>query len=193
MKNIKWCLLVAALLFSFSSQAAIMIITGLYQGKNLFVQNPSLGNDKTFCAHEVYVNDVKVMDNIRAGAFEIDLSHIRLSAQVTIKITHSDACTPKVLNPQVIKPSSAFHFNSFQVDKNLFIWSTRGERTGGKYILEYYGYDRWNLIKEVAGQGSVVLNNYDTEGVLAGIQKYRLKFIEADGRVHYSQIIEARH
>jgi hypothetical protein len=176
-----------------SSNAAIFVISGIYQGKNVFIQNPSLNDDGvTFCANDVYVNDVKVMSNITTGAFEIDLSAIRVSAQITIKITHKDGCRPRVLNPQVIRPASMFHFNSFQVDKDHFIWSTRGEKPRGKYLLEYYENDKWMLVKEIPAKGSIILNNYDTDGVLPGAQKYRLKLVEAEGRVHFSQIVEFR-
>ncbi len=189
--NIKLCLFVLAVLFSYSSNAAIFVISGIYQGKNVFIQNPSINDDGvTFCTNDVYVNDVKVMSNITTGAYEIDLSAIRITSQLTIKITHKDGCKPRVLNPQVIRPSSMFHYNSFQVDKDHFIWSTRGEKPRGKYVLEYYSVDKWIIIKELPCKGSVILNNYDTDGVMPGQQKYRLKLVEAEGRVHYSQIVE---
>jgi hypothetical protein len=187
----KLYLFIVAVLFSYSSQAAIFVISGIYQGKNVFIQNPALNDDGvTFCTNDVYVNDVKVMSNITTGAYEIDLSAIRISSQLTIKITHKDGCKPRVLNPQVIRPSSMFHYNSFQVDKEHFIWSTRGEKPRGKYVLEYYANDKWNLLKEMPNKGSIILNNYDTDGVMLGLHKYRLKLVEAEGRVHYSQIVE---
>jgi hypothetical protein len=182
--------IVLVLLVSLQSNAAIFVISGIYQGKNLFIQNPSIGDGSQFCTNDVYVNDTKVMSNITQGAFEVDLTHIRINSQVTIKITHKDGCKPRLLNPQVIKPSSLFHFNSFQVDKEHFIWATRGEKPRGKYVLEYYSNDKWVLIKEIPAKGSVILNNYDTDGVMTGSVKYRLKFIESDGHVHYSQIVE---
>jgi hypothetical protein len=36
-------------------KAAEMHLTGTYQGKNLYVQNPSASGDG-FCVHEVHVN-----------------------------------------------------------------------------------------------------------------------------------------
>jgi hypothetical protein len=179
------------LLLAINSHAAIFVISGIYQGKNLFVQNPATDPEGTiFCTNDVYVNDVKVMGGITQGAFEVDLSNIRINSQVTVKITHKEGCKPRLLNPQVIKPSSLFHFNSFQVDKEHFIWSTRGEKPKGKYVLEYYMADKWVLVKEIPAKGSIILNNYDTDGVVTGTNKYRLKFVESDGHVHYSQIVE---
>jgi hypothetical protein len=45
-------------------RAGEIVLTGVYQGKNLFVQNPAVGQDKTYCVDEVYVNDVKKMSAI---------------------------------------------------------------------------------------------------------------------------------
>ncbi|MCS6822835.1 MAG: hypothetical protein NZ529_00965 [Cytophagaceae bacterium] len=176
--------------YSYTCWAGIFVISGIYQGKNIFIQNPSIGDGTTYCTNAVYVNDVKVMENITTGAYEIDLSMYKINDQITVKITHKDNCKPRLLNPQVIKPSSSFHFNSFQVDKDAIIWSTKGERARGKYLLEYYNNDRWILMKEIPGNGSMFLNNYNTDGVRPGPNKYRLKFVEPDGRVHYSQIVE---
>lgn len=190
-KYLNTTLTILLLFLAVRSHAAIFVISGIYQGKNLFIQNPSVGTAGTeFCTNDVYVNDIKVMSNITQGAYEVDLANIRINSQVTIKITHKEGCKPRLLNPQVIKPSSLFHFNSFQVDKEHFIWSTRGEKPKGKYVLEFYQNDKWVLVKEVPAKGSIILNNYDTDGVMTGTMKYRLKFVESDGHVHYSQIVE---
>src|SRR6478736_813022 len=62
-----------------SSYAGILTLSGVYQGKNLYVQNPFTGNMKDFCSNDVYVNDVKVMSNIQSSAYEIDLSNLKLN------------------------------------------------------------------------------------------------------------------
>lgn len=188
----RFLFLVAVSLIGVSgSKAAIFVVSGIYQGKNLFIDNPSTGKENEFCTNDVYVNDTKVMSGITAGAFEIDLSTHRINEQITIKITHKEGCKPRVLNPQVIKPASSFHFNSFQVDQQHIVWSTRGEKGAkGKYLIEIYQNNAWVLVKEVPAKGSMFLNNYDETRVQKGASKYRLKYVELDGRVHYSQIVE---
>ncbi|MFN0048293.1 MAG: hypothetical protein ACKVOU_04135, partial [Cytophagales bacterium] len=66
------------------------VLSGNYQGKNLYVQNPFTSNMKDFCTDEVYLNDIKIMDNIKSSAFEIDLSKLTLNDVVNIKIAHKD-------------------------------------------------------------------------------------------------------
>ena len=105
MKN-KFLTTLVALLFASAVNAGILTLSGVYHGKNLYVQNPFTGNMKDFCTNEVYVNDRLVMKDIQSSAYEIDLSHLKEQDPVTIKITHKDDCKPKILNPQVIKATS---------------------------------------------------------------------------------------
>lgn len=173
------------------SVAGILTLSGVYQGKNLYVQNPFTGNMKDFCSNDVYVNDVKLSVNIESSAYEIDLSHLKVNDPVTIKITHKDDCKPKVLNPQVIRASSSFQFSSFTVDKSVVIWATKGEKPKGKFFVEHFVNNTWVIVKELAGKGSVILNNYDVESHHhSGVNKYRAKYLESDGQVFYSPVFE---
>jgi hypothetical protein len=189
--KIRFLLVGLALLNMISAKAGILTLTGVYQGKNLYVQNPFTGNQKDFCANEVFVNDVKVMTNIQSSAFEIDLSHLKVQDPVTIKITHKNDCKPKILNPQVIKATSAFQYSSFNVDKAHLIWSTKGEKPGGKFYVEHFLYNSWVTIKELPAKGGVIINNYDVKSFHnSDLNKYRVKYAEPDGQVFYSQIVE---
>lgn len=191
MMKIRFLLVGLILLNVFSAKAGILTLTGVYQGKNLYIQNPFTGNQKDFCANEVFVNDVKVLTNIQSSAFEIDLSHLKVQEPVTIKITHKDDCKPKILNPQVIKATSSFQFSSFNVDKDHLIWSTKGEKAGGKMFVEHFQYNSWVVIKELPAKGGVIINNYDIKASHnSDLNKYRIKFVESDGQVFYSQIVE---
>ncbi|MCU0431766.1 MAG: hypothetical protein MUF42_17540 [Cytophagaceae bacterium] len=192
-----WVVLMLVLA-TINSQAGILPISGVYQGKNLYVQNPFAGNQKDFCANEVYVNDVKVMSNIQSSAFEIDLSHLKMQEPVTIKITHKDDCKPKILNPQVIKQNSSFQFTSFIVDADHMTFTSKGEKPGSKMVVEHFLYNSWVALKEMNGKGSPLLNNYDAKQLgldvkqkhHSGLNKYRIKYVDSDGQMIYSQIVE---
>lgn len=177
------------LFLTLRAQAAILVISGIYQGKNLLVQNPSLGEENKFATHEVYVNDTKVACDLTQSVYEIDLSAFNVNSQLTIKITHHDQGHPHPLNPQVIKPAGLFHFTSFQICKEKIRWSTKGETQKGKYLLEYYQNGKWLLLKELHANGSLIHNTYETSGVKKGSVKYRVRLIESD-KVHYSPIAE---
>jgi len=191
MMKIKYLLVLS--LFGFISQvnAGILELQGVYQGKNLYVQNPFAGNMKDFCTNDVFVNDQKVMTAIQSSAYEIDLSHLKLHEAVKIRITHKDDCKPKVLNPQVIRPSSAFQFSSFNVDKEHLLWASKGEKPKGKFFIEQFVNNRWITVKELSGKESPILNNYDAlSSHHSGLNKYRIKYLEGDGQVFYSSVME---
>ena len=192
-----WVILLVSLA-TFNSHAGILTLAGVYQGKNVYVQNPFAGNQKDFCANEVYVNDVKVMSNIQSSAFEIDLSHLKMQEPLTIKITHKDDCKPKILNPQVVKPSTAFQFTSFIVDADHMTFTTKGEKPGAKVVIEHFLYNSWVPLKELSSKGSPIINNYDVKQLgldvkqkhHCGLNKYRVKYVDSDGQMIYSQIVE---
>ncbi|MFN6943832.1 MAG: hypothetical protein ACK4ND_02720 [Cytophagaceae bacterium] len=171
--------------------AGIFTLTGVYQGKNLYVQNPFTGNMKDFCTNEVYINDERIMSNVQSSAYEIDLSKLGMNDPVTIKITHKDDCKPKILNPQVVRATSAFQFQSFNIDKDNIIWATKGEKPKGRFFVEQFKNNSWGTVKEITGKSNMVINNYDVQSFHhSGLNKYRIKYLESDGQVFYSQVIE---
>ena len=187
----KLLLSVVVLFGAFTSQAGILTISGVYQGKNLYVQNPFAGNMRDYCTNDVYVNEVKKEYNVASSAFEIDLSFMKIGDPVTIKITHKDDCKPKILNPQVIQATSAFSISSFSVDQDHVLWTTKGERPKGKMFVEQMRYNTWVIVKEINGQGNALMNNYQTESFHhSGVNQYRIKYLEVDGQIKYSSTVE---
>lgn len=191
MKN-KFLILFSSLLIASTVKAGILTLSGVYQGKNLYVQNPFTGNMKDFCTNDVYVNDKLVMSNVQSSAYEIDLSHLKEQDPVTVKITHKDDCKPKILNPQVIKATSSFAFASFQVEKDKIVWVTKGEKMNGRHFVEHFVNNSWIIVKEVAGKSSAIINTYHEPASShhSGLNKYRIKYLESDGQVFYSQVVE---
>ncbi len=179
-------LLISNILF-----AGSIILTGVYQGKNIYVQNPFTSNMQDFCTEDVFVNDIKIMSNIKQSAFEIDLSQFNINDQIRIKIIHKDDCKPRVLNPQVIRQKSAFLFTSFVIDHEQLNWATKGEKTGSKISIEQFIYNNWVSIKDMPAKGSATLNNYISEELHhSGTNKYRIKYTELDAQVFYSRVLE---
>ncbi len=146
--------LIAALFLPATCFAGEVVLSGVYQGKNLFVQNPFAPDKQNYCADEVYVNNVKRMANIRQSAFEIDLSHLEIDDAVTIRIIHKDGCAPKVINPQVLRPSTTFIFNSIKVDENSIDWTSTGETPKYMYNVEQFVNGNWLSIKKFEAKGN---------------------------------------
>ena len=56
------------------SQDSILKLEGIYQGSNLYIQNPMADDGVEYCASKVYLNGKIILDSTAMnGAFEIDL------------------------------------------------------------------------------------------------------------------------
>jgi len=171
--------------------AGIFTLQGIYQGKNLYVQNPFTGNMKDFCTNEVIVNDKVVLSNVQSSAFEIDLSFLAMNDPVTVTIKHKDDCKPKILNPQVINASSNFNFQAVTSDIETITWVTKGEKPRGRFFVEQFKNNAWTTVKEISGKENPIINNYlEKSSHHSGLNKYRVKYLQNDGQVFYSQVVE---
>jgi len=164
-------------------------MTGEYQGKNIYVQNP-LSTDKiNFCTSEVYLNEQLILTSPKTSAFEINLSHMEIGGPVFIKIVHKEGCTPKIINPQVIRSKSKFQFLSVNADPLSINWSTAGELPYGKFFLEHYQNRKWVNIETITGKGSFEANQYNIlPNHHTGENKYRIKYVQNNGKIFFSQI-----
>ena len=178
-------------LFFYQSFAGVLTLSGVYLGKNFYIQNPFSSDMKTFCIQEVFINDVKVNADIKSSAFEIDLTFLKLNESLSLKIVHKDDCIPKVINPQVVKQNITFQFVSVTIDEAFVKFVTKGENPAAKLYLEQFYNNSWNTVKEVPVKGQVSSNSYQLDELHhTGVNKYRLKYFEKDGRVYYSKVAE---
>jgi len=173
------------------SQGTEYTMTGEYQGKNIYVQNP-LSKDKiNFCTNEVYLNERLISNSPKTSAYEIDLSDLEIGGPIFIKIVHKEGCTPKVINPQVIRSKSKFQFLNVNADALSIHWSTIGELPYGKFFLEHYRNREWIIIETISGKGSFDANQYDiTPEHHTGDNKYRIKYVQSNGKIFFSQVFE---
>ena len=163
-------------------------MTGEYQGKNIYVQNP-LSKDKiNFCTSAVYLNERLINSSPKTSAFEINLSHLEIGGSVFIKIVHKEGCTPKIINPQVIRSKSKFKFLNVNADALSIHWVTVGELPYGKFFLEHYRNKKWGNIDIITGKGSFESNQYNIKPEHhTGDNKYRIKHVQNDGKIFFSR------
>lgn len=170
------------------AQQEELVLTGIYNGKNLYVQNPLSSNMKDYCTREVWVNDQQVFSNPRSSAFTINLSHLGESAPVNVRIVYSSDCAPKIINPQVIRTSNNFRFLALHIDSSRLEWATSGELSKGKFFVERWDSNRWQTLesREAAGEED---SRYELEVEhFSGLNKYRVKYLQGDGEVFYSMV-----
>jgi len=66
---------------------------------------------------------------------------IKIGDKVTVTIKHKENCSPKVLNAEVLKPTSTFTLASINVENDKELkWTTKGEAGSLPFIVEQY---RW--------------------------------------------------
>ena len=184
------CLLVSTASFS----TGVIVLEGIYQGKNLYIQNPFGSSGVGFCVQEVRVNGNVTTDEIASSAFEIDLRNFqfKLGDKVEIKIIHKDDCKPKVLNPEVLNPKSTFEIVSMSVEKDLtFKWSTKGEAGKLPYAIEQFRWNKWVKVGEIEGVGTAELNSYSFKVVPhSGKNQYRVKQVDYTGQPKFSKTLD---
>lgn len=147
---------------TFASYADLSL-EGHYQGKNLFIQNPEDEDGFGFCVTKASVNGESVADGIESSAFEINFEEfsIKIGDPVFIVLEHGIGCKPKILNPEVLLPKSTYEIQNISCTPDGKLnWSTTGESGKLAYVIEQYRWNKWVVIGEVDGKGTVSLNEY---------------------------------
>ena len=162
------------------SASGEIVLTGVYQGKNIYVMNPFAGDGVGFCVSKITVNDQLSTDEINSSAFEIDLSiyNFQIGEKVVIVIEHKSNCTPKVLNPEVLKPVSSYKISSMKVDIKTeeLIWTTSNEKGSLPFYVEQFRWNKWVRLGTVDGKGSSGANTYTYKVLVhSGLNKYRVR------------------
>jgi hypothetical protein len=163
MRMLRPIFMLCAMLAVGLAQAATIVLEGNYQGKNLFVQNPYAEAGVGFCVFQVTVNDKVATDEINSSAFEVDLGNfnLKMGDKVVIKIMHKDGCTPKVLNPEVLKPKSTFDIVKQGISPDgTYAWTTTNESGRLAYVVQQKRWNKWIRVGEVMGEGSPGNHDY---------------------------------
>lgn len=181
------CLLFPCLLLAQQEQEEY-VVSGVYNGKNLYVQNPLSSNMKDYCTREVWVNGQQIFANPRSSAFTVNLSHLSELEPVTVRIVYANGCAPKIINPQVIHTRNNFRYLTIQIDSNKLEWLTTGELESGKFFIEKLQGGRW---QPIGSQQAIGKENSRYQAAVehhSGENKYRLKYLQEDGETFYSSV-----
>jgi len=183
-------ILVSNLFLNKSISAGELIITGVYLGKNIYIQNTRTSEIENFCTEKVFLNDKLIIQNPTTSTFMIDLSDLIKNEPVKITIIYSNHCIPIVINPQVIKAKKIFDFQNVFLDESGLSWFIKGEQGEMRYFIEKRINNKWIIVQSVEGKGFESKNIYSvTLSHTAGLNQYRIKGIFDSGEVFYSSII----
>lgn len=186
-------ILVTLSLLSFSGETTL---TGIYQGKNLFVMNPFSSTGVGYCVYEVRVNDQVTTDEINSSAFEIDLSLYQFNKgdKIVVTIKYKANCQPKVINPEVLLPKSTFVVTAIKVgqDKSL-TWTATDESGSLPYIVEQFRWNKWITVGTVQGKGTPGANTYKIDVYPhSGNNEFRVKQVDYTKTPRYSRSAKFR-
>lgn len=174
---------------TFPLNAQQMQLEGVYQGKDLYVQNPMAGDFKGFCVQEVYVNEQKMAEKLQTSAFVVRLSHLQVGEHVSIRFVHKPGCQPRVLNPQVIRgESEKFQFRAIKVSSDSVRWLVAGKHKQGLFVVERLQANKWQSVKSLEVQADSSVQTYQLAvNHNPGNNTYRIRLVEEKGQIFYSQ------
>jgi hypothetical protein len=162
-----------------------MELSGVFQGRDLYVENPFSEEGVGFCVYEVKVNGELTSDEINSSAFAIDLALYQFTKgdPISIAIKHKNDCEPRVINPEAIRPQSTYTLESFTtVQSGKVTWSASNENGSLLYVLEQFKWNKWVEIATVVGDGRPDLTEYSVDvRFLNGPNTYRLRQKDFNG------------
>jgi hypothetical protein len=178
-------------LFCFAQyEGAELIVTGVYKGLNLYVQNPTDDGGKT-CIKNILINNKPVAQVPSTSAFNLDLSFLNENEKVVIKFFHGEGCVPKVLNPHAIRVDDVFNFTQIDVNDVHLVWETKGEKRYGKYFILRLVNDQWIREKAVDSKALSSLNTYEVEILhKTGQNFYKITYLDPTGKSFESEGLE---
>jgi hypothetical protein len=191
MKNSILVISLFLITFSFTDVFANeMILKGVYQGKDLYILNPMIDEGVEYCAYEVLVNDSTFQDVINSSAFRIALDYagLEFGQEYEVIIKHREDCTPKLVNPEVLKPLCTYTIlsNELGYDNNLK-FTTDSESGKLTFYIEEYRWGKWLEIGRIPGEGGPGTRSYSKKVYpYNGENRYRVYQIDHLNRKFYS-------
>jgi hypothetical protein len=171
-------------------QAAEIVLTGKYFGKNIYVENKISSSGVGFCVIEVRVNGEVTTDEINSSAFQIELDqrNLKYGQDVKIQIIHRDDCAPRVINAEVLNATPSFQTLEFKVDEaGQLTFVTKGENGPLDFKIEQFKWNKWVEVGSIQGKGTTEKNTYTSKVILVpGENKFRIKQIGNNGKKLYS-------
>ena len=182
---------VLALMFLSSEiKADEMILKGIYQGKDLYIINPMLDAGEEYCAYEVLINNQTFDDIINSSAFRISLDRAGLlfGQEYEVIIKHGDNCTPKLVNPEVLKPLCTYEIISADLGYNDVLKFVTDKESGQlTFYIEEFRWNQWMEVGRLPGEGGPGNRNYSQKVYpFAGENRFRLYQIDHLNRKFYS-------
>lgn len=177
------------------AQAEVLVISGIYQGKDLYVKNPVTSGGIGFCIFEVQVNGNITSDEVNSPAFAVDLAvwGLKQGDPVEVVLRMKENCDVKIINPEVIYPNSTYEVTSINLEPDgMLTWKTVKESASIPFVIEQFRWNKWLKVGEVIGLGSSAENTYKFQANLhSGVNTFRVYQLDFKGQ-RFSQEIKVQ-
>ncbi|MFM7726322.1 MAG: hypothetical protein ACKO7B_06455, partial [Flavobacteriales bacterium] len=166
--------------------AEVVIISGIYQGKDLYVKNPMTADGAGYCVFEVLVNGQVTADQLNSASFAVDLAiwKLGLGDPLEIVLRCKENCEVKILNPEVIYPNSTFKMISCTISPSGTLeWKTENESSPLNFVVEQFRWNKWIKVGEVKGKGKPEECSYNfTVNLHSGTNTVRIYQMDFKGQ-----------
>ena len=114
---------------------------------------------------------------------------LKFGDEVVVEILHSDDCTPRVLNPEDLKPMPTFETLFMNISpQGEFKWVSQNETGSLPFIIEQFKWNKWVKVGEIEGIGTPEKHEYTFNLFLhSGENKFRIKQKGMNALVKISQ------
>lgn len=190
----KYSILSLFVILNFYASGQELLLSGVFKGESIYIQNPYLVESNEFCIQSILINGKQKSLNLNLTAVRLNFNSIDKYSPVTVKIIHADSCQPKIVNPEAILYHSNFKFDSLVLNDSIMHWYTKGDRRDGAYKIEQLKNLYWNEVKTIRSKGRfdgaqyVFFPEHKDGG-----NKYRIKYELPNNRYLYSAELEHYH
>jgi len=135
-----------------------VVIKGVYQGKNIYVQN----RDSIFCTRGVFVNGDHTSTEFNSTAYEIDLNGFgfNIGDSLEVKIAHVTGCIPKILNVVVLIKEDV-SISDFRVNQaGTLSFSSTGDMPPLKFKVQQRRWSKWITVSTLDAEKGLDTTNY---------------------------------
>lgn len=168
-----------------------LVVDGKCSGRNLYVLNPSAGEN--FSVQSVTLNGKDYPFARNSNAFEISLAGFNVNDYVIVQISYLKGTEPKVVNAECLVKESEFSFPSFIYNKKtkLIAWNPKEMSENCRYRLEQFLYGKWITVKDLGTPDDMISDTY-LPVLLSGMNLFRIKQTDPSGKELSSPVVKLK-
>jgi hypothetical protein len=196
--NMKKCLRIKDIIvfiifaaFSFPAISGEILLAGVYQGKDLYINNPpSEGDINLFCIRNIYLNDEIILSEPESSVCRISLAHMQIGWPVHIRVEYRGRCMPVFVNPQVIRDKKELGFGEIDIDDSGIEWEMTGMDERTLFFIERRVNHQWNILHSFEEEKPAEHARYHARLTHEnGLNEYRIKAITTGDMSFFSGIV----